>query len=144
MESTFQEFHSAIKENNEEKVEQFLEEGVISPDELNWNINGRPGILEATYHGYKNIVSILLNFQADTNAETTLGETALHNAFHPKTFSKEIVTLLLEHGADVNIREKLNGYTPMHLAAKLASSKFNKACHQDLVDVMKMMSEKAM
>ncbi|GFY42511.1 ankyrin repeat protein MM_0045 [Trichonephila inaurata madagascariensis] len=142
MESESKEFHSAIKENNAEKVRQLLQSG-ISPDEPNWDMNGQPGILEATYHGHKDIVNLLLSANANPNAQNTLGETALHNAFHPKSFSKEIVTLLLEHGADVNIREKLNGYTPMHLAAKLASSKVSKFCLQNLLNTLEMMCEKA-
>ncbi|CAL1285747.1 unnamed protein product [Larinioides sclopetarius] len=142
MESVLKEFHSAIKQNDAEKVRKYLQDG-ISPDEPNWDINGRPAIFEATYQGDAEIVKVLLDAHADTNAQNTLGETALHNAFHPKTFSKDIVTLLLEHDADVNIREKMNGYTPMHLAAKLASSKVTKTCHEDLLDVLKLMGEKA-
>ncbi|GFU24644.1 ankyrin repeat protein MM_0045 [Nephila pilipes] len=141
MEAALKEFHLAIKENNTEKVRQLLQDG-ISPDEPNWDMNGQPGILEATYHGHKDIVKLLLSANANPNAQNTLGETSLHNAFHPKSFSKDIVTLLLEHGADVNTREKLNGYTPMHLAAKLASSKVSKSCLQNLLDTLKLMCEK--
>lgn len=141
MENEFREFHLSIKQNKVEKVKQLLEGG-ISPDEPNWDINGRPGILEATYNGYTQIVNLLLNTGADPNAQNTLGETAMHNAFHPKTFSKEICDLLLEHGANVNVRETLNGYTPLHLAAKLLSSKASHPYKNELLDVFKAMCEK--
>lgn len=141
MESEFRDFHLAIKQNNVEKVKILLKNG-ISPDEPNWAINGRPGILEATYNGNLQIVRLLLDAGANPNAQNTLGETAMHNAFHPKTFSKEICDLLMEHGANVNIRETLNGYTPLHLAAKLLSSKVSLHYKDQLLEVFKMMCEK--
>lgn len=141
MEGEFREFHLAIKQNNVEKVRQLLRGG-ISPDEPNWAINGRPGILEATYNGNLEIIKLLLGAGANPNAQNTLGETAMHNAFHPKTFSKEICDLLMEHGAKLDIRETLNGYTPLHLAAKLLSSKVSHLYKNQLLEVFKTMCEK--
>ncbi|KFM75041.1 putative ankyrin repeat protein, partial [Stegodyphus mimosarum] len=142
MENDIQDFHRAVKDNDVEKVQQLLHNG-IDPNEPNWNNNGRPAILEATYYGHVNIVKVLLEANADSNAQNMLGETALHNAFHPKTYSKELVALLLEHGGNVNLKEKLNGYTVVHVAAKLISSKVSKTIKRDLLDTLKMLCEDA-
>lgn len=72
------------------------------------------------------------------------GETALHNAFHPKTFSRELASLLLDHGADVNMREKLNGNTAVHVAARLcASTTNNKSTQKDMLEVLRSLCKKA-
>lgn len=142
MENIIRDFHLAIKQNDAEKVQQFLKEG-INPDEPNWNNNGRPAILEAAYHGYVSVVKVLLQSSANPNVQNMLGESALHNAFHPKSFSKEMVSLLLDHGADVNMREKLNGYTAVHVAAKLCASTVNKTIRKDILEVLKLLCKKA-
>ncbi|XP_054717702.1 putative ankyrin repeat protein RF_0381 [Uloborus diversus] len=142
MEDTSYIFHQAVRSNNLEKVKKLLSEGV-HPDEPNWINNGRPALLEATYQGNVDMVEILLNADADPNIQNMLGETALHNAFHPKTFSKELVVLLLEHGADVNVREKLNGYTPVHMVVKLCASHVSKGIKTSLLKVLQLMCAKA-
>lgn len=141
MENIIKDFHLAVKENDTDKVQQFLKEG-INPDEPNWTNNGRPAIIEATYHGYINTVRVLLQANANPNVQNMLGESALHNAFHPKTFSKELVSLLLDHGADVNMREKLNGYTAVHVAAKLCASTVNKTIRKDILEVLRLLCKK--
>lgn len=142
MENILKDFHQAVKENDADKVQQFMKEG-INPDEPNWNNNGRPAIIEAAYHGHINTVKVLLQAGANPNVQNMLGETALHNAFHPKTFSKELVSLLLDHGADVNMREKLNGYTAVHIAAKFCTSTVNKAVRKDILEVLSLLCKKA-
>ncbi|XP_015917882.1 putative ankyrin repeat protein RF_0381 [Parasteatoda tepidariorum] len=137
-----QHFHDAVKANDLCKVEELLKEGV-SPDEPTWNNNGRPAILQATYQGNLEMIELLLKFGSDPNAKNMLGETALHNAFNTKTFSLKIVSALLEHGASVNIRETLNGYTPIHLASKMMSSRLNKDVQDDLLLALKTMCIKA-
>jgi ankyrin repeat protein len=54
----------------------------------------------------------LVQAQEDINARNIDGETALHLAVH----SPEIVALLLEAGAEPNVRDE-RGATPLHRAA---------------------------
>ena len=54
------------------------------------------------------MVQVLLEYEADVNARSTLGETPLHFAYHYSTRPNvgpsmpKIARLLLEHGANVN------------------------------------------
>jgi ankyrin repeat protein len=82
-----------------------------------------PGSVEITplqsaaYHGNLRIVQELIKYNADINAKDPKGETAIYDTSRGHTLDcPNIVRLLLEHGADVNVRQYI-GLTPLHRAS---------------------------
>ena len=82
--------------------------GVPSPDD----------IYAAAYYGNTATVKQHIAAGADINAKNGGGFTPLHGAVggpNPNwKGSKDIVELLIVNGADVNAKEKSNGWTPLH------------------------------
>ena len=71
----------------------------------------------AAYHGNLRIVQELIKYNADINAKDPKGETAIYDTSRGHTLDcPNIVRLLLEHGADVNVRQYI-GLTPLHRAS---------------------------
>jgi ankyrin repeat protein len=76
--------------------------------------------------GEVEVARMLIERGADVTAQNDKGETPLHRASTPPSWSRlqispkwaEIAHMLLEHGADVNARNK-NGLTPFVLASQL-------------------------
>lgn len=67
----------------------------------------------------------------DVNFQDGLGNTALHYA--SQTPSPTALELLLEHdGTDVDLKNRLEGATPLHLAVKLE----NEAARQGVVEML--------
>ena len=75
----------------------------------------------AAFKGRVEVAQILLDHGANTKLETEGGETALHIVSRGEYDSQEqgasTAKLLLEHGVDVNVREKEDGWTSLHEAA---------------------------
>jgi ankyrin repeat protein len=68
----------------------------------------------AAYHGYTNVVALLLTSKADVNPKNNQSETPLHMA--AMKGDKDVTELLLANGADVNAKDT-NGATPLQVAA---------------------------
>ncbi len=64
--------------------------------------------------GFEKTIWKLIDLGAEVNAVDSNGQTALHSA--AGNGQSKIVTCLLEAGADPNIRNQLNTYTPLHCA----------------------------
>ena len=65
----------------------------------------------------KEKVIALLAAKANVNAKDAFGETPLFYALN----HKDMAELLISHHADVNTRDSINGWTPLHLAALFGS-----------------------
>jgi ankyrin repeat protein len=88
-----------------------------------------PGVFQRTplhsaaWFGDSEMVQLLLDYKADTNARCKNDWTPLHEAAQglssPKSISgpPDVARLLLERGADVNVLDK-NNVTPLHVAAR--------------------------
>ncbi len=100
----------AVEANNIDIAEYLIAHGA--------NVNSGEGVWtplqEAAYHS-KEMVELLLANGANINAG---GWTALHSALDDERF--DIVELLLDKGADVNIEDD-SGYAPLHIAASYAA-----------------------
>ncbi|XP_044739630.1 serine/threonine-protein phosphatase 6 regulatory ankyrin repeat subunit C-like [Chrysoperla carnea] len=64
----------------------------------------------------RKITKLLLNHGANVDAETRGGWTALHFAVY--NGYSQVVEVLLEYNANVNVREKKNLETPLHMSAR--------------------------
>jgi len=67
---------------------------------------------KAAYQGDIESVNALLKKDIDPDERDSFGGTALHAAMFQK--NTEIITLLIDHGLDVNAKGTSNGYTPLH------------------------------
>ena len=87
------------------------------------NRNGQMPLHTASYHGLSGIVSLLLKFGADGNAQTNdtmtplllVSQSSLSSVQDDSQIT-ETAQLLLEHGASAHARNK-NGRKPLHLAS---------------------------
>jgi ankyrin repeat protein len=61
---------------------------------------------------------VLLDYGVDVNAQSNSGYTPLHSRPFRYFNDPRFVRLLLDHGADPNIREREDGNTPLHLASQ--------------------------
>lgn len=69
-----------------------------------------PPLVKAGFAGRRNVIALLLDYQADIDARNYSGRTALHEAtWHSH---KDTVSLLLERGADPNTTDRM-GSTPL-------------------------------
>jgi ankyrin repeat protein len=89
----------------------------------------------AVAKGYKEMVEILLEHNALVDLQDSAGRTALHFAagatsligrntggVYDDSVTKDsiyMVECLLNHGADINIRDKILGWTPLHCAVRI-------------------------
>jgi ankyrin repeat protein len=84
------------------------------------NVRGNSAITplqSAAYCGNLRIVQELIKYNADINAGDYYGDTAIYDASRGRALERtDIVRLLLEHGADVNVRVR-GGLTPLHRAS---------------------------
>ena len=93
-----------------------------------------PALYHAADIGYKDLVKVLLENGAHVNAQTedeyrwTPLHVAVSSRFSPYGITDheknraEVVSLLLDFGADVSIPEDTNGFTALHLACQVGRS----------------------
>jgi ankyrin repeat protein len=65
---------------------------------------------------HKDVVELLLAYNADVNARNSRGDTPLHAA--AAGGNTDVVALLLANKAEINAKENTHGFTPLHLAAR--------------------------
>jgi ankyrin repeat protein len=77
---------------------------------------GRTPLYWATFHSWKDVAQLLLQYGADADAKDFHhGETPLHLAVNGN--DEDMMRLLLDHGADINATVGTFGATPLQLAA---------------------------
>ena len=83
--------------------------------------DGRTPLMIASSRSQWNLVTFLIKHKADVNLQNNLGQTALHSAINinsnPAESSSEILSYLIENGADVNAEGKY--CTPLMRACDL-------------------------
>lgn len=67
---------------------------------------------KAAYNGDIELVNKILKSKVNPDERDSFGGTALHAAMFQK--NTEIMTVLIDHGFDVNAQGLSNGYTPLH------------------------------
>lgn len=104
-------FFTAVQKGNISKVKKFI----TKIDNINKidDSSGATALIIASFHGFTNLVKLLLKNGAEVNIPSDKKETALHGAVIQR--HKAIVKILLENGADVHACNK-KGFTPYHAA----------------------------
>jgi len=110
-------FFKAVKDNEPAKVKDFLEKD----KDLVKAIDSSSGINEtalgiSTFGGYKEITEMLIKNGADVNFQDAFGIAPMHGA--ARTNHQEIVQILIDNKANVNIATPDGKETPLHYAAK--------------------------
>ena len=109
--------HNAVARNTIDRVKELLKTHHI--DELDENEN-TPLYIVATY-GHLDIAKLLLERNADVNAQNKSGASSLFPAvLHGHT---KIVKLLLKHRADVHVKDKYNKSVSM-LTSRLVKNRY--------------------
>ncbi len=85
------------------------------------HVRGRFGsspLQSAANYGNLEVARKCIEYDADINAEDEFGWTPLHDSSIGRNFKDgSVLRLLLAHGADVNVRAKDDGQTPLHRAS---------------------------
>ena len=107
------------------RIAKFLHDNGAHPNVSGFG--GKTPLHSAAFSGNFEMVQVLLNYKAEVNAQESNGRTALHDASQGRHHEAgdanfalsltKITRLLLEHGADVNVRE-VDRLTPLHVAAR--------------------------
>lgn len=108
----------AIDSNKETMVSFLIEKGAdvnlavsINNEEYSYTM-----LQKAIYNGNKKIISLVLDAGAKINDNYQNRGTALITAIDTKFYDPEIVSLLIEREADVNLESAYDGHTPLTFA----------------------------
>lgn len=108
----------AIKKKDKIKVSQLIQKGV----NLDYRQQGKAGSISplesAVAFQEAELVDLLLNKGADVNNSTRNGYTALFIAVINLVSDPKIIGNLIGHGADVNAKSSVEGWTPLLYATK--------------------------
>ena len=102
----------AAYNGDEIQLKELLSKGT-DIETRDYNFNGETALIYASTEGHLAILNILLDNQADINAQDHTGSTPLHLASFNGHLS--IVETLVEQGAEINIQDKW-GNSPLDLA----------------------------
>lgn len=109
--------HGAVNEADVSMINSLLKGNpslVGAPEEL----HGDTPLHVAAYEGNREIVNLLISYNADVNAPNNIGATPLHWA--ALTNRKDIAQALIDAGAQVNA-PTLQGKTPLRIAMEYQS-----------------------
>jgi hypothetical protein len=104
---------AAASAGKSQMVKMYLENG-RNPNLQ--NSSGQSALHLAVQHGQRNVVRLLTKtYNADVSLGDAKGQTALHLAIMHCGEKKDIIEMLLQRGADVNVKNKV-GRSPLDLA----------------------------
>ena len=115
-----------------ERVQELLSD---QPDLLNqYSPDGFSPLGLASFFGHPETVKLLLDTGAIVNqpSQNNWQVQPLHSAVASR--NTEIVTLLLQHGADINVRQQ-HGFTPLHTAAQHGDAEMIKILLEHQADI---------
>lgn len=104
----------AAEHGHRDAVQLLLERGA-NPDAPD-SSDGKTPIMHAASYGYEAVVRLLLEVNASCKISEILGRTPL--SFAAKNGNAYVVEMILKAGADVNVRERPHGESPLLQATK--------------------------
>lgn len=104
--------HEAIKDGDEERVRQWIQEGI---DVNKKSANGMTGLHWAIYRNHESLATLLMQHGAEINVQDITGWTPLHVAAY--TGNITIAQYLLQKGADAGI-QNYKGQKPIDIASE--------------------------
>jgi len=108
--------HDAIEQGDTAKVKQLLAKGDVKFNST--NANGFLPLQVAVMYGRTEACELLVESGESVNEQDIAGRMApLHVAAAKTNLPKEVWMVLLDNGADVNIKDRY-GRTPLHLIAR--------------------------
>lgn len=112
-------FFKVVKDNDAAKVKEYISKDPTLVDARTTDFLKETALGIAAFDGYKEIVEILLKNGANPNVFDDMGTAPIHGS--ARTNRAEIIQLLIDAKADVNIKHKANDETPLHYAAEYNS-----------------------
>ena len=112
-------FFKAVKDNDAAKVKEYISKDPTLVDARTTDFLKETALGIASFDGYKEIVEILLKNGANPNVWDDMGTAPLHGAARQNR--AEIIEMLINAKADVNIKHKSSEETPLHYAASYNS-----------------------
>ena len=106
---------------NFDSLKRLLSEGADPNYKAEWYNDGSPTLHQWALHAHVDAVQLLLDHGADTSILDNLGRSALEYAagalnWAETSKAEQVVKLLIQAGADVNVKSTL-GFTPLMWAA---------------------------
>ena len=101
-------FLNACRNGQKGIVQIFLKKGGIDVNKR--DAEGNTPLYYACLKGYRDIVSLLLDSEADVSLANNMSETPLHAA--SRSGNKEIIGKLVQYGADLDVTDN-EGRTPL-------------------------------
>lgn len=114
-----EDFFKAVKDQDIAKVKDYLSKDPAVVKATTSDFLKETALAIAAFNGYKDIVELLLNNNADPNVYDDMGIAPIHGA--ARTNRAEIIAMLLNNKANINILHKTSGETPLHYAAEYNS-----------------------
>jgi len=106
----------AALKDMDDHIGRFLISRGADIDKCEDDIKGNSPLLIAGKRNCKNTMAVILNMGRNVNYMNQEGDTALFAAIEKGYY--DMIDLLLDHDADVNLRHKTNGNMALHFAAK--------------------------
>jgi ankyrin repeat protein len=112
-------FFKAVKDNDAAKVKEYISKDPTLVDAKTTDFLKETALGISTFNGYKEITELLIKNGANPNVWDDMGTAPLHGAARQNR--SEIIQMLIDAKADVNIKHKSNDETPLHYAAEYNS-----------------------
>jgi uncharacterized protein len=111
-----EDFFKAVKDKDAAKVKDYLAKDPTLVKATTSDFLKETALAIAAFDGYKDIVELLLKNNADPNVYDDMGVAPIHGA--ARTNRHEIIEMLLNNKANINILHKTSGESPLHYAAE--------------------------
>jgi len=114
-----EDFFKSLRDNDVAKVKEYLAKDPTLVKATTSDFLKETGLAIAAFDGYKEIAALLLEKGADPNVYDEMGVAPILGA--ARTNRADIIQLLIDNKADINIKKKETNETALHYAAEYNS-----------------------